>query len=372
MPITIIVGGQFGSEGKGKVAHWFAREFDAAAVVRVGGPNSGHTVVDDHGRSRIFRQLPTAAVLPNVLCAIAAGSYIDPELFLAEVSDAGLAPDRVAVDPDAMVITDDDRRAEREQHLNRRIGSTGSGTGAAVVRRVLRGSDARFAGDQPELLPFVRPTKPLLGDLLADGARVLIEGTQGYGLSLLHSDSFPYVTSRDTTAAAFLAEAGLSPLLVDQVVLVVRAFPIRVAGRSGLLPNEIDWETLVSESGLSDGYCEYTSVTKQVRRIGRFDAEIVKAGILANQPTKVVLNHLDYVDPGVDGPGSLSNRAEEFIRQVEAQIGCRVDFCGTSPRDLWETQVSRLRKGLSDDGINLRRPAGFEEPKNSGRRVHSG
>ena len=84
---------------------------------------------------------------------------------------------------------------------------------------------------------------------LEAGQRIIIEGTQGFGLSLLHSKYYPFVTSRDTTAAAFVSEAGLSPLDVDDIVLVLRAFPIRVGGNSGPLPNEIDWDTVTSESG---------------------------------------------------------------------------------------------------------------------------
>ena len=86
MPVSVVIGGQFGSEGKGKVSAWLARSTNAAAAVRVGGPNSGHTVVDGTGVSRVFRHLPTAAVLPDVLCVIAPGSYLDIEVLLREVS----------------------------------------------------------------------------------------------------------------------------------------------------------------------------------------------------------------------------------------------------------------------------------------------
>ena len=91
MPITIIVGGQYGSEGKGKVAHALAKEMGASVAVRIGGPNSGHTVISPSGDPIIFKHLPTAAILPDVTCVLGAGSYINPDILLAEIKVAGLS-----------------------------------------------------------------------------------------------------------------------------------------------------------------------------------------------------------------------------------------------------------------------------------------
>lgn len=133
MPVTVVVGGQFGSEGKGKVAHEFAKRLKAAAVVRVGGPNSGHTVIDQNGVPRIFRCLPTAAILPDVVCVIPAGAYVDPEVLEAELRLTGLGPDRLIIDPAAVLVTETHKIQEARSGLRDRIGSTGSGTGAAVL-----------------------------------------------------------------------------------------------------------------------------------------------------------------------------------------------------------------------------------------------
>src|SRR5687768_852371 len=124
MPISVVVGGQFGSEGKGKVAHFLAREMEAAAVVRVGGPNSGHTVIGPSGEAIIFRHLPTAAILPAVKCVLPAGSYLDVGILLTEIELTDLPQDRLWVDPQAVVITDDDRKTEVRGSLRERIGST--------------------------------------------------------------------------------------------------------------------------------------------------------------------------------------------------------------------------------------------------------
>src|SRR5438093_12382053 len=101
MPVTVVVGGQFGSEGKGKVAHWLSRTQGVHVAVRVGGPNAGHTAVNDAGEPLIFRHLPTAVLIPNVKCALGAGSLVDPEVLLSEVERHRLTPERLAIDPEA-------------------------------------------------------------------------------------------------------------------------------------------------------------------------------------------------------------------------------------------------------------------------------
>ncbi|MFZ0889249.1 MAG: adenylosuccinate synthetase [Candidatus Binataceae bacterium] len=334
MPVTVIVGGQFGSEGKGKVAHALAREKGAKIAIRVGGSNSGHTVVNSDGQAVVLRQLPTAALLPGVLCVLGAGSYIDPDILLQEMERTGLRSDCLRIDPNAAVITDREKQEEASTTLRQSIGSTLSGTGAAVGRRIGRVRGLRLAKDEPRLQPFLTRVPELLRSYLKSGERLILEGTQGFGLSVLHSPDYPYVTSRDTTAAAFLSEAGLSPLDVDEVVLVIRAFPIRVAGKSGPLPKEVDWRTVALESGLREDFVEYTSVTRTVRRVGRFDPEVVRQAILVNRPTAVVLNHLDYVDASARERNAPSSRSSSFVAEVEQSISRRIGYFGFGPSSL--------------------------------------
>src|SRR6266705_1041312 len=98
-----------------------------------------------------------------------------------------------------------------------------------------------------------------------------MEGTQVVGLSLYHSDHYPRATSRDTTASSFLSEVGVSPRMVTEIVVVFRTFPVRVAGeQAGPLKDEITWEQLQKESGYPYGISEWTSVTRKMRRVGRF------------------------------------------------------------------------------------------------------
>jgi len=328
MPVTVIVGGQFGSEGKGKVAHALALRQSATVAVRVGGPNSGHTVIDPSGSPIILRQLPTAAILPGVTCVLGAGSYVDPDLLLREIGRIGLRPDRLKIDPNAAVITAREKEEEASTTLRRDIGSTLSGTGAAVGRRVARVRSLRLAKDEPLLKAFLGDACHLLRNTLDHGERVIVEGTQGFGLSLLHSPNFPFVTSRDTTAAGFIAEAGLSPMDVDSIVLVIRTFPIRVSGNSGPLPNEIDWETVQAQSLSLTKIVERTSVTRAIRRVGRFDAEIVRRAIVVNRPNLIALNHLDYIDAAVSERNEMTPKAAAFVADVESRLDAPINYLG--------------------------------------------
>jgi adenylosuccinate synthase len=328
--ISIIVGGQYGSEGKGKVAQHFVRERSARAVVRVGGSNSGHTSLGDIGEQEVLRQLPTAALEPDVLCALAAGSYIDLDVLFAEIERVNLPPHRLLIDPNAMIITREDREAEERSNLRDRIGSTCSGTGEAVLRRIQRRSRDDLAGNHPELAAYLRPVRPVLREIVDDNGRIVIEGTQGFGLSILHTPHFPKATTRDTTAAGALSETGLSPLDVDEVILVLRSFPIRVAGDSGPFgAPEVNWATVASEGGHTDSLEERTSVTNRVRRVARLDPVIAREAIASNAPNVIVLNHVDHVD--VAARHDLTDRARAFVTDVSSQIGRSVDLVGLGP-----------------------------------------
>jgi adenylosuccinate synthase len=332
MPVTVIVGGQFGSEGKGKVAHYFAREQCATVAVRVGGSNSGHTVIDGSGVPRVFRVLPTPALLDNVTCVLGAGSYIDVDVLFAEVKVSRLPPERLLIDPNAFVITNEHKRIESQCGLRERIGSTGSGTGAAAIERIARRSSEHLARNDPRLNAYTRRSaRSFLRQALDRKERIIIEGTQGFGLSVIHSPYYPKATSRDTTAAGFVSEAGLSPLDVDHVVLVVRAFPIRVPGASGVLPCEISWDVLSIEAGWPFTLTERTSVTDEIRRVARFNPGIVLAAIEANFPTQIVLNHIDYFDYVGHRSRRITSRMISAVSAIEFAIGATITHIGIGP-----------------------------------------
>lgn len=338
MAVSIIIGGQYGSEGKGKTAYYWSRKIHAAAAVRVGGSNSGHTVYNDKHKKFVFRMLPTASILNNVLCILPAGSYLDLPVLMKEIQDAGLSPDRLAIDTNAVIIEESDKDREKTTGLNSQIGSTLSGTGAAVAKRVMRSAQlpALLARDVPQLSQYVKDTKLIMRRMLDNHQNIVIEGTQGYGLSNLHAKEYPYATSRDTSAAGFLSETGLSPFDVDHIVMTIRAFPIRVAGNSGKLVNEIDWKTVSDESGAKQYFEEMTTVTHHVRRVARFDEDIVGESIRVNQPDVIVLNHMDYIDYPNRTNYMLSEKQEKFVQSIEKKIHRKIDYCGNDEFTLIE------------------------------------
>lgn len=340
MPVSIVVGGQFGSEGKGKVSLELVRMATERqiAVVRVGGPNSGHTAYDRSGRKYALRQLPAGAVDRNVDIVFPAGSYIDVDVLLREIEELDYPRNRIFVSPNANIITPEQKAWEVEAGLLSGIGSTGSGVGAAIMAQVAREAsnfplhrhDAAHCG---VLETYLRDTTDLMRQWLDVGARIIVEGTQGFGLSLYDGGYWPKATSRATTAAAALAETGLSPIDVDAVVLVIRSYPIRVAGNSGPLPGETSWEAISQAIDAQADLREFTTVTKKLRRVGHFDASVVRAAIASNNPTAIVLNHLDYIGPEAD----LINAHSElnaFIGEVSDNLGVTVTYFGFSDRGM--------------------------------------
>ena len=336
MSISVVIGGQFGSEGKGKVSFYFARKLQASAVVRVGGTNSGHTVIADNGREYIFRILPTAAIDSAILSILPSGSYINPEILFNEISLSGLRAENLIIDPYSVIIEDYMIQDEESANLRQTIGSTLSGTGAAVSMRINRRGNIIFAKDVEKLRPFICETKKLMRKMLSIGQHIVIEGTQGFGLSPLNSTYYPYCTSRDTTAASFVAEAGLSPLDVENIIMVIRAFPIRVSGNSGPLPKETNWESIAMSACSDCNLTEYTSTTKRIRRVAEFDADIVKQAIQVNRPNIIVMNHLDYIDYKCHDRAMLSELVNKFLVETENAIGQGINFIGSGKSVLIE------------------------------------
>jgi adenylosuccinate synthase len=331
MPTRIVVGGQYGSEGKGKVVALCAGQKAEPWVVRCGGPNSGHTT-NVRGRELVLRQIPAAAGHPNALLMLSAGCAVDEELLLAEIRDLGLPRDRVVVDPRAVLVTDADKTAEEE--LSAGIGSTASGTGMALSRRMMRGKHVKVVQSSERIRQHARveAVAPLLHEHLDRGGDVIVEGTQGFALSLLHGPDYPYATSRDTTAAAFAMEAGLSPRQIDEIVLVVRTFPIRVGGPSGPFANEVSWEEVRALSGAPQVREEFTSVTGRLRRVARFDLAAVSTACQYNRPTSLAvmgIDRLDFGNYGARRKSDLTDRAVQFVGALQQSTGIPIEWVGT-------------------------------------------
>lgn len=378
--LDIVVGGNFGSEAKGHMVQRLTeRRLEEnpksyVEVVRVAGPNAGHTGHDETGKAWAFRQLPVAAVVPgNVVLGIAAGSEIDPEVLLDELTratNAGLLDDKtVWVSDEATIIEPKHKDQEAEAGLVQRAGSTGKGIGAARADRVMR-TASRLA-DHPELrreleqfgVCFNSAGQNRFGPNHGTSVPLIIEGAQGYGLGV-HAGHYPQSTSSDCRAVDFLAMAGINPWNWKNedvhVWVVARIYPIRVAGNSGPLQGEISWDEL----GLPE---ERTTVTKKVRRVGSPDWAHVYRAVEANGPAQVHLAvfMLDQMFPevaGVETVEDLSSKSVAYIANtIEMQTGAKVDLVGTGPNSVvWRS----YRPGVSmvgDPGPELTRLSSEEE-----------
>jgi adenylosuccinate synthase len=332
--VDVVVGGQFGSEGKGHIASFLAREY--AVLVRVGGPNAGHSVFEKP-EPFIHHQLPCGTRNTKAELVIAPGATLSLEKLLGEIKDCGVGPDRLKIDGQAMIISDDDIRAE--EVLKATISSTGQGVGAATARRIMgRGAETKLARDFPELQPFICNSGEVLEAAYRGGKKILVEGTQGTGLSLYHG-SYPHVTSRDTTVAGCLSEAGISPTRLRKVVMVCRTYPIRVAnateGTSGPLSQEIGWDIVAAQSGISVEILEakeVTSTTGRRRRVASFDWVQLRRAASLNGPTDIALTFVDYLDPvNKDARRfeQLSSSTIHFIEEVENVAGAPVSLIST-------------------------------------------
>jgi adenylosuccinate synthase len=196
----------------------------------------------------------------------------------------------------------------------------------------MRGANVRLARDVPELFPYIRPTLEILERAYASGQRIMLEGTQGSGLSL-HHGPYPSVTSRDTNVAGCLAEAGIAPARVRKVVLVVRTYPIRVGGISGPMTTELSWEEIERRSGLTGlAEKEHTSKTNKLRRVGEPEWDLLRRAALLNAPTDIALTFADYLDAKNAEAWrfeQLSDETIRFIDEAERVTGARVSLIST-------------------------------------------
>jgi adenylosuccinate synthase len=342
----VLVGGQWGSEGKGNLAFHIAPEYDL--LIRCGAPNAGHKVRSPDGVVYTHRQLPSGTRATNAPLLLGPGTVIDVGILLREVADCSVPPERLAIDPAALVIESAD--IDRETKLKAAIGSTGTGGGSALARRIeQRGApeSVRMAKDVPDLAPYVREGGTVLEDAKRRGGRLFLEGTQGTGLSILHG-TYPHVTSRDTTVGTLLAEVGVAPALLRRVLVAFRAYPIRVGGPSGPMGREITWDTVAQRSGLSAASLRETelgSVSGNRRRVAEFSwAQLLRSATL-NGATDLALTFADYIDARNREArrfDQLSRETIEFVGEMEMVGSARVSlisvgFDGHPPIDrrLW-------------------------------------
>jgi adenylosuccinate synthase len=336
MPNVVVVGTQWGDEGKGKVVDVLSSRADV--VVRFqGGNNAGHTLVVD-GLKSVFHLIPSGILRPSCRCVIGPGVVIDPEVLLREIDQLAAAgrapaPGQLLVSHEAHVILPYHRELDRlrEGALgDLGIGTTKRGIGPCyedkVARRGVRLGDlldpaalrARLAAVLPEknrmlvewygepaldvellvaahlalgerLRPFVGDAVELVHSVLDRGGSILFEGAQGTFLDIDHG-SYPFVTSSTTTAGGACAGAGVGPTVIDEVVGIVKAYTTRVG--AGPFPTEAHGdagERLRAVGG------EFGATTGRPRRCGWFDAPLVRRAARLNGLTRLALTKLDVL-----------------------------------------------------------------------------
>jgi adenylosuccinate synthase len=336
MSCTIIVGGFFGDEGKGKIVAHIAFKDKPAIISRGGvGPNAGHTVQVGENKYGV-RMVPSGFVYKDAKLCIGSGVLVDPRVLKFEVDTLGLRG-RVFVDRRCGIITEDHiARDKGSDHLSKTIGSTGSGCGPANSDRVMRVSPQ--AKDVPELAEYMLDVPMAIDEELKKGSNILLEGTQGFGISLYYG-TYPFVTSKDTSASQIAADNGVGPTKIDDVVVVFKAYPTRVG--EGPFSTEMSFE---KSDGM--GIKEFGTVTHRKRRIGVWDGEMAKYSAMINGCTQAAITGIDRVDQdcfGVRDYAKLSKKAKDFIIQAEDDIGCRVALISTGPE---VTQIIDMRDEL--------------------------
>jgi adenylosuccinate synthase len=333
---VVVVGTQWGDEGKGKIVDWLTEQ--AQGVVRFqGGHNAGHTLVID-GRKTILRLIPSGILRPQVACYIGNGVVLSPTALLSEIDELQAAgvdvPPRLSISGNCPLILDyhvalDKAREERKGAD--KIGTTGRGIGPAyedkVARRAVRAQDlfdeARFservrealdlhnfvltrylgaAGLDPQAvidgaLALAPRVKPMIADVsyqlnqaMSQGHRLLFEGAQGALLDVDHG-TYPFVTSSNTVAGAAAAGAGVAPQQLHYVLGITKAYATRVG--SGPFPTELT--DAVGEELRRRG-SEFGSVTGRPRRCGWFDAAALRRSVQINGVSGLCITKLDVLD----------------------------------------------------------------------------
>src|SRR5919199_3690909 len=366
MPVTAVVGGHWGDEGKGKVINLLAR--DADLVIRGhGGANAGHTVVNEQGRFAVHL-IPAGIFNPRALCIIGPGVAVHPGLLVAELDELGareIDTSGLRVSTAAHLVMpfhqslDQAEDAAREE---RKIGTTGRGIGPTYVdkaRRIgLRVGDLldaqhfraklRFVLDRksPELnavgvqrpdaealadeylalaeqlRPFIAETQPLVDEAVARGRQIVLEGAHATLLDLDHG-TYPYVTSSSCTVAGLLQGAGVGPRRLTRAIGVYKAYASRVG--EGPFPTELVDDT--GERIRQLGH-EYGTTTGRPRRCGWFDAVASRHTSRLNAFDGIALTRLDlltgFAEINVCTAYHLDGRTIEYLpSQVETLGRCR-------------------------------------------------
>ena len=360
---VVVVGAQWGDEGKGKIVDVLAERADL--VVRYqGGANAGHTVDTGEGKSFVLHQIPSG-ILQGAVCVVGNGVVLDPEQLFAEL-DALAArgvrtEQKLHVSDRAHLTLPYHKLLDRAREKQEKIGTTGRGIGptyedkygrrgirvgdlrnleratelvrarVAAANQMLRmlhgegaGSTEQANPDEhaellarlaPRLLPLAVDAGRVVWDALARGESVLLEGAQGALLDVDHG-TYPYVTSSNTTAGGAAVGVGIGPTAIDAVLGVVKAYTTRVG--NGPLPTEAEPDVAQRIRELGG---EFGATTGRPRRCGWFDAVVVRYAVRVNGLTGLAVTKLDVLDTFAEIPVGVGYKLDgELIDSMPADV----------------------------------------------------
>ena len=324
MTSTVVVGGFFGDEGKGKIISYLALHDKPSIVVRGGaGPNAGHTIKDGDKVYKV-RMLPSGFLNKNARVMVGPGVVVNPDVLLKEIDDFNVNG-RAYVDNNCGIIEQSHRDADSKGQLKEKIGSTGSGTGPANAERAMR--TLKLAKEIDALKKLLIDVPLEVNSALDRNENVLIEGTQGTHLSLWHG-TYPFVTTKDVTASGICADIGIGPKRVDEVIVVFKSYLTRVG--TGPMPGELD-----ADETSKKGWEEFGTVTGRLRRAAEFNFDLAKRAVMLSSATQISITKLDVRFPncaGVTSYNDLDDDAKSFIKNIQDKLGVTVTLIGTGPR----------------------------------------
>jgi adenylosuccinate synthase len=385
MPAIVLIGAQWGDEGKGKVTDLLGERVDY--VVRYsGGNNAGHTVITPDGQKYALHLMPSGALSPNAIIVIGNGVVVDPKVLIAEIDglqERGVDVSRLRISGDAHLIMPHHRALDRvvERYLgSARIGTTGRGIGPAygdkVARMGIRVQDLLDPGilrkklemvlrEKNQILfkvynrkaidvgavveeyltfaerlrPYIAETRTILWQALDRGETVLLEGAQATMLDVDHG-TYPFVTSSNPTAAGACVGSGIPPTAITKVIGVTKAYTTRVG--SGPFPTELHDE--FGEHLRKIG-AEYGTTTGRERRCGWFDAVVGRYAVRVNGISDLVVTKLDILSGLEKVPICVAYEIDG--RRIEEMPTTQTDYHHAVPvyeeLDGWWEDITKAR-----------------------------
>lgn len=366
--VTVVLDSQAGSCGKGKFIGYLAQKDNASFAINNFMSNAGHTYEDDKYGRVMTQHLPTSMVNPGTQLYIGPGAAITPSILFDEILHyRDIIGDReIVINPRAMVIKPE--HAEKEKQIIR-SGSTFKGCGAACADKVMRVPGTQLFGewyryeDWSEvvgqkmdrdsvnfILSHVRVEDGMfdLNNAIDCGESVMIEGSQGCDLDINYGLPYPNTTSRQCHAGQLVADCGISPRLVTDIVMIMRPYPIRISNKTNIGidissgdydgSQELTWDEIKKRCGAPEGvdFGEMTTVTKKMRRVFEMNWDRLEYVTLLNRPACIALNFVQYLDYNALGCKKLRDlpsKVRSFIDRVEDVTNVKVGLIGTGAKN---------------------------------------